>query len=602
MKKVLPVLFIFLFLSGIIQAQEYQEIHRDIFYEAEFWLMEEAYPDALLEYQKLYTQGYENNANINYRMGICYQNIPGEKNKAIPHLEKATKNVSSRYKEGVFKETTAPIDAWLYMGNSYRIDNQLDKAVESYNTYKELLDDDDSETARYTDKQIEAANNAKSAIDNPIYNIREHTGELINSSTADYHPIVTYDEQTMVYMSSLKFYESVLISHMKDGEWTEPRQITSELEPEGKLYVNSMSKDGKVLYLNQEDNFNSDILVSTLDGERWTKAKRLNKWINTKFWESHASISGDGEYLYFISNRKLGQGGMDIWVSHDGEEGWGEPLNLGAGINTELNEDHPFISDDGKVLYFSSQGHHSIGGFDIFYSEKLADGSWTEPKNLGYPINTTDDDLFFYPVGNGKYGYQSLFADENVGSRDIFRYQLFETEAEYLTAIGEVPPEVTEPVVEIPIEVPVVVPPVVEKPTVMYFIRPVFFGFDKYDLTSDARSTLDDLAEILEVFPLLEVQAAGHTDHKGSDSYNMMLSKKRSASVVKYITQKGIDGKRVKSIGKGESYPVARNSMDDGSDSPEGRQLNRRVEILVVKPELPNVKVEEVKVPDNLKK
>ncbi|HEC41986.1 MAG TPA: hypothetical protein ENI20_04080 [Bacteroides sp.] len=601
MKKIQPVLFTFLFLSGIIQAQEYQKVLRDIFYEAEFWIMEESYPDALMEYQKLYTRGYENNANINYRMGICYQYIPGEKSKAIPHLEKATKNVSSRYKEGVFKETTAPIDAWLYIGNSYRIDNQLDKAVESYNTYKELLKDDESEMALYTDKQIEAANNAKIAMENPVYYIREHTGKLINTSTADYNPIVTFDEQTMVYMSSLKFYESVLISHKEDGEWTEPRQITSELEPEGKLYVNSISKDGKVLYLNQEDNFNSDILVSTFEGERWTKAKLLNKWINTKFWESHASISTDGNYLYFSSNRKTGQGGMDIWVSRDGKEGWGEPLNLGAGINTTLNEDHPFISEDGRVLYFTSQGHHSIGGFDIFYSEKLADGSWSEPKNLGYPVNTTDDDLFFSPVGNGKYGYQSLFAEENVGSRDIFRYQLFETEAEYLTAIGK-PPEEPIEVIEPVEEVPVVVPPVVEEPTIMYVIRPVFFDFNKYELTSDTKSTLDDLAEILQVFPLLEVQAVGHTDHKGSDSYNMMLSKKRSASVVSYITRKGIDGKRIKSIGKGEGYPVAKNNLDDGTDSPEGRQLNRRVEIIVLKPELPNVNVEEVKVPDKLKK
>jgi len=136
MKKIGPVLFLFLLLPGVTRAQEYQEVLRNIFYEGEYWLVEESYPDALAEYQKLYTRGYENNANINYRMGICYLNIPGKKEKSIPYLEKAVKNVTPRYKEGIFKETKAPYDAWLYLGNAYRITNELDKAVDAYNTYK----------------------------------------------------------------------------------------------------------------------------------------------------------------------------------------------------------------------------------------------------------------------------------------------------------------------------------------------------------------------------------------------------------------------------------------------------------------------------------
>ncbi len=600
MKRIQPYLFLLFMFSGTIQSQEYQEILRDIFYEAEFWLVEESYPDALMEYQKLYIRGYEYNANINYRIGICYLNIPGEKAKAIPYLEKAVRTITERYKEGIFKETNAPIDAWLYMGNAYRIANELDKAVESYNKYRDLLDDDNSEMAMYADKQIEACNNARKAIDHPVFYIRQHTGDLINTGTSDHNPVVSFDEEVMVYMSKLKFYDAVKLSRKENGVWTEPLQITAELEPEDKLYANSISRDGKELYLNQEDNFNSDIYVSVYEDERWNKAKPLNKLVNTKFWESHASISGDGKFLYLASNRKLGQGGMDIWVSGMGPDGWQEPKNLGAGINTELNEDHPFISEDGKVLYFASQGHYNIGGYDIFYSEKLSDGSWAEPKNLGYPLNTTDDDLFFVPIGNGKYGYQSRFEEDNLGSRDIYRYQIFETEAEYQAAIAP-PPPVEEPVVEQPAE-PVIAPPVQEKPVTMYIIRPVFFEFDKFDLSAEAKTTLDDLVLILEVFPMLEVEAVGHTDHLGSDNYNLMLSKKRSASVVKYISGKGINGKRIMSLGKGESDPVALNTLPGGTDSKEGRKLNRRVEIRVIKPNLPNVKVEEVLVPDKLKK
>jgi outer membrane protein OmpA-like peptidoglycan-associated protein len=141
-----------------------------------------------------------------------------------------------------------------------------------------------------------------------------------------------------------------------------------------------------------------------------------------------------------------------------------------------------------------------------------------------------------------------------------------------------------------------------EEPIVQYIIRPVFFGFDRSDLTQEAKSTLNDLVEILEIYPALEIQAVGHTDHKGPDSYNMMLSKKRSASVVEYIRQKGIDGKRIQSVARGENQPVAINAFPDGKDSPEGRKLNRRVEIVILRPNLPNVRVEEVQVPDALQR
>jgi outer membrane protein OmpA-like peptidoglycan-associated protein len=621
MKKLQPVLLLLILLSGFTRAQEYQEVLRDIFYEAEFWLVEESYPDALVEYQKLYVRGYENNANINYRMGICYLNIPGEKEKSIPYLEKAVQNLTARYKEGIFKETKAPYDAWLYLGNACRVANELDKAVESYNKYKELIDDPDSEMAHYADKQIEACNNAREAMENPVYNIRDHTGELINSGTADFNPVVSYDEQIMVYMTKLAFYDAIKLSRKENGEWTEPVQITPELEPEGKLYVNSLSRDGQEMYLNLEDNFNSDILISVYEDERWTKARPLSKLINTKFWESHACISGDGQHLYMASNRKGGFGGMDIWVSYRSEAGWTEPVNLGQGINTDLNEDHPFLSEDGKVLYFASQGHKNIGGYDIFYAEKLPDGTWAEPRNLGYPLNTTDDDLFFVPIGNGKYGYQALFAEENLGSRDIYRYQMFESEAEYLAALEppaaeEVPDtsllaeepveepaeEPAEEAAEEPGEVLVPVVPAEESPAVSYIIQPVFFAFDKYDLNTEAKARLNRLAEIMELFPAMEIQAVGHTDYIGSENYNLMLSKKRSASVASYITGKGINGRRIKSVGKGEGHPVARNKMPDGSDSPDGRKLNRRVEFQILKPELPNVEIKEVQVPDNLKK
>jgi len=433
------VLLIFLF-AGATCGQEYKEILRDIFYEGEFFLMEEDYVDALGEYQKLLTRGHTNNANVNYRIGVCYLNIPGEKEKAIPFLEKAVGNITNNYKEGVWKETDAPEDAWLYLGNAYRIARELEKATECYNTYLDLLGEETSEMHAYTEKQIQACDNALEAMKNPVYHVKSHTGEVINTGRSDFNPVLSGDEQTMVYMTSLAFYDAIKLSRKENGEWTEPENITPQVESDGDQYASFLSRDGTELYLTKEDEFNSDIYYSTYKDGRWLKSYPLGNLVNTKFWESHACVDPSGENLYLASNRRDSYGGTDIYVSGKTSEGtWGEPVNLGQGINTELNEDHPFISQDGKVLYFASQGHYNIGGYDIFYSERLPDGSWTQPKNLGYPLNTTDDDLFFFPSGNGKLGYQALFEEGNMGSRDIYLYQMFESEQEYQAAIA--PPE-----------------------------------------------------------------------------------------------------------------------------------------------------------------
>ncbi len=603
MRKSLSLIIIsFLFLN-VNYSQEYQEILRNIFLDAEFFLLEESYVDALVEYQKLYDRGYNDNANINYRMGICYLNIPGEKDKSLPYLKKAVQNITERYKEGIFSETRAPIDSWLYLGNAYRILNDLSNAQDSYKKYLELLDDPDSEMAHYTNQEIQACKNAKEAESKPVYYIKENQGEIINGSYSDFNPAVTYDESTMVYMTGLKFYDAIKYTHKENGKWTEPINITPDIQSDGDQYVNSLSADGRELYLNKMDDFNSDIFYSQYQNGRWIKSAPLNKNINTKYWESHASISADGEFLYFTSNRKGGEGGTDIYFSTKDETGdWGIAANLGTGINTKLNEDNPFISEDGKVLYFSSQGHQSIGGYDIFFSVRLPDGTWTQPKNLGYPINTTDDDLFFMPVGGGKYGYQSIFDEDSYGSQDIYRFSLFESEAEYQAALGIVTPEPEpEPVVE-PEPEPEQEPVPEPEPEVKIFvIRAIFFDFDKSDLTAQTRIKLDELAEVMNLYPELVVLVTGHTDAKGSDTYNLALSKRRANSAVSYLKGKGIASEQFQIKGAGENQPVAINSLSDGSDSPDGRKLNRRVVFNILRPQLPQIKIEPIAVPDKLK-
>ena len=169
MKKSIPFILLIFLLPAQIHSQEYQEILRNIFSDAEYFLMDESYPDALVEYQKLYQRGYKDNANINYRIGICYLNMPGEKDKSIPYLAKAAQNTTTRYNEGIFSESKAAIDVFLYLGNAYRVTNELDRAIDAYNHYKQLLGDKESEMIAYANQQIAACNNARTAMNNPVY-------------------------------------------------------------------------------------------------------------------------------------------------------------------------------------------------------------------------------------------------------------------------------------------------------------------------------------------------------------------------------------------------------------------------------------------------
>ncbi len=623
MKRLLIPIICFSFALNTSYSQEYQEILRDIFYEAEFMLANEFYIDALQEYKKLYDRGYEHSANINYRIGICYLNIPGQKEGAVPYLQEAINDLTPRYNEGIFTEHQAPYDAYLYLGNAYRVNNQLESAIFAYGKYKELLNKDDSEMALYADQQIEACNNARIAMETPVYYIRTNMGETINTSSSDYNPVISDNESVLVYMTSLAFYDAIKFSKKVDGEWTEPINITPEIQSDGDQFANFVTRDGTELYLNKADNFNSDIYHSVYIDGKWEKSKPLNKWINTKYYESHACVTADNSTLYFASNRKGSKGGTDIYVSKKDAIGdWGEPLNIGDAINTKLSEDHPFISVDGKTLFFASQGHYSLGGYDVFYSEMQDDGGWSKPVNLGYPVNTTDDDLFFVPVGKGDIGYQSLFADDSYGSRDIYQYRLFPGEAEYLAYLKSLeqqdekpgpepepepviePDQVTEPdqVIE-PDQVtePEPVPEPEPEPSRVFVIQTIFFDFDKYSLTDESKQRLDILSEVLKIFPDVEIVATGNTDAKGTDAYNDKLSKNRANSAMKYLVGKGVDAGRISIEALGEKNPVAINTKADGTDSPEGRTYNRRVEFEISDLPAAQVRIESISVPEHLK-
>jgi tetratricopeptide (TPR) repeat protein len=427
MKRPLLLIWAFILVLMPVGAQKTTQNLKQLFLDAEYFFLNEDYEEALYSYNTLYKRGNTDNANINYRIGQCYLNIPGEKNKAIEYLLKATSNVSSKYQEGIFKETKAPFDSWFFLGNAYRINNQLDKAIECYEQFKQRVGVKNSVAIKIADKEIRACDTAQMMMKSPVYLKTNNLGRPINTSSKDYFPVVSGDESIIVYNTALKFYQAVFFSKRVNNKWTTPLNVTAELQSDGDQYASSLAYDGTELYLRKEDNFEANLMVSKYENGKWAKSKPLNKNINTKFFEGNCSVSKDGLTLYFSSNRAGTIGAMDIYKSERKPNGdWGGAVNLGKPINSEFNEDAPCITEDGKRLYFVSQDHGTMGGYDIFYSDLGSDGRWKEPVNVGYPINTTDDNTFFYPIKNGKVAYIGVYAKEGFGKEDIMRIQLSE--------------------------------------------------------------------------------------------------------------------------------------------------------------------------------
>jgi len=621
MRKPLTLLFFFcltLSLAG-------QDVKQD-FNDGEFFFAEEDYEEALYAFTQVYNRGYQDNANINYRIGQCLLEIPGRKTEAIPYLEKAVGSISERYREGSLREENAPPDALLYLGNAYRINMNLEKACEKYKEYLEYVEPKDEIVRLYSEKQIESCQNAVVAINNPVPVSVGNLGQLIETHSNRYNVVVSHDLQTMAFMGKNPFYNGVYVAvKNEEGLWEKPLNITPSIVSDGNMDVVALSPNGKAMLLATYDQFDSNFYISRYRNGRWNPAVPLDQPINSKFYESHASFSPDGRSIYFSSNRNESIGGMDIFRSDLLEDStWSEPVNLGPLINTPLNEESPYVSADGRYLYFSSQGHNTIGGFDMFYCELQPGGSWGEPVNLGHPLNTTDDDLALSPKSLETEGAMYLFAMGPQNQKEFFKFELIpenatpvpvpfdESEAtmakEVMKEVEKVPEEVAEDIreemadeVEEEVDQETLSEPEVEKAPERYLIRPVFFDFDSYALDAEDRARLDRIAELMGTFPSLELQITGHTDAIGSFEYNQMLSERRAASVADYLVSKGIQKDRLKTRGMSESEHVARNRTQENRDAPRGRALNRRAQFRVSVTGDVIIEMETIEVPEHLR-
>lgn len=371
------------------------------------------------------------NANANFKMGMCYYNSPDESPKALPYLKKASKKITDKYDFFNAAEKNAPYDALYFLGETYLASNQPDSALWMFFQYEDKFD---GNPAISVDRQIRNCINAKNAVKNPRDVTMKNPGKNINSSYAETNPVLTIDNSVMFFASrravkdvSKKIssvngkFDADIYYARKDasGKWEAPVPFKWNTDKdETPLYI---SADGLTLYFSKEVKGQSDIYVSSYVDKVWGSPKAVAE-INSGANETGVSVSADGKYLYFCSDREGGAGRFDIYQCIKTGTKWGAPKNLGPALNTGSSETSPYINPNGKTLFFASNGcRDGMGGYDIFYSELKDDGSWTHPQNMGFPINTTRDDINFYITGGGTRYYATVREDAN--SYDIFKIE-----------------------------------------------------------------------------------------------------------------------------------------------------------------------------------
>jgi hypothetical protein len=421
-----PFIFTILFLGcfSLAFAQSQKEID-ETYRDANSYFYFEDYEEALALYLKIYN-ALPNNSNLDYRIGICYLNISGSKHRAQEYLARAAVNTTKRYNEQSVRETKAPLDAVFYLGNAYFVTNQLAKAEETYDKFFSSIRNEASYNMAYFKHQVNSLKTSRVLQRYPINFIRENLGEPINDRFSNFNPVVSGNGKVLAYTTKRRFQNVVFIAQKQGKGWGKPQNITLDLMVDGNVNTLSLSFNGDRLYLFRDDNHDGNIYVSKFEDSKWTPIQRLNENINTPYYETHASESPDGNTLYFTSNRPNGFGDLDIYVSEKNSLGdWGSPQNLGASINTRFNENSPFLNSSGDLLFFSSEGHNTVGGYDIYFSQIQGDGKWSKPINVGYPLNTTDDEVFFQPIDDGSVGLMAIYDTEGFGETDLHKFDIF---------------------------------------------------------------------------------------------------------------------------------------------------------------------------------
>jgi hypothetical protein len=384
---------------------------------------------ALPSYKDLVKSSGEN-PEYNYRYGVCLLNTNSVKSKAVDPLEKASKAASTKK------------DVWYYLGMAYMNANRWDDAINAFNTSKtnNIL----KPTKDFLDvsRMIEMCNNGKELAAKPIDVKFENMTKIINTPFEEYNPMISADGKTLAFTSRRKgnmggfipelgvYTADLFVSTWRDTIWAKAKSLGATVNSDWDEETVGMTHDGNqlILYFDNMEFF-GDLGVSMAKGRNWQKPIMMSPTINGKSIEGSGCLSNDGQVLYFSSDRKDGQGMSDIWFCIRQTTGeWSTPQNLGPTVNTKYEETDPYISLDGHTLYFCSKGHNSMGGFDIFsttYDSGTA--KWSQPKNLGFPINDADDQISFSMTGNERTAYVAAVREEGLGDKDIYKITFNDT-------------------------------------------------------------------------------------------------------------------------------------------------------------------------------
>lgn len=577
-------------------------------------------------------------AEAHYRLARTYQIMGADEDKSIYHFEKTI---------GLMPDAPVFMDAHLMVGQHYLYQGNYEKAKPFLVKYLSLKPPKTSQVD-IAKKLIATCDFAVEAIKKPLPFKSYPLSKVVNKFALQYFPVLTVDQQTLIFtarnLSQLDRDENLYISTWKDNAWTSPEAISKAINSAGDEGTCSISADGRTLVFTScegRKNFGRcDLFVSYKIGDDWTEPINLGPEINSYSWESQPSLSADGRTLYFVSDRRGGFGKKDIWFSKlESDKHWGAPVNLGPTINTNDEDISPFIHANGTTLFFASKGHLGLGAHDLFISENKK-GSWTTPENLGYPINTHEDQVSLFVTADGKKGYYSLeehrgqqylsavlhefsipealaikynksdylkgtVYDARTKQRIGAKIELFNIGTNYLEAVVESDRKTGEYVSVLTEGAEYAL--YINKDGYLFkslsfdfskkqehksltldiYLEPIqqgakeilnniFFETGKYALELKSQTELDKIHSFLKEHPNLTLEVSGHTDDVGKDADNMELSLKRAKSLHDYLLKVGIPKNRIRFQGYGETRPVVPN------DSEPNRQLNRRIELKVL--------------------
>lgn len=521
---------------------------------------------------------------------------------------------------------------------------QFDDALKAVNKFLSIpkLNDRSIKAGEFRKKTYQfAIDYAQSHPDKNYVFAPKNMGDSINTADLEYFPSLTIDGKKLIFTKRINNKESFYESDRKNGIWGKAFPLVGKINsPEFNVGAQNISQDGQWLVFtgcNFPEGFGScDIYISFLTKNGWSEPQNLGRNVNSEFWESTPSLSPDKRDLYFSSNRPGGYGGKDIWVCHRTETGWSQPENLGPQINTAGDESTPFIHADNQTLYFNSSG---LPGYsekpDLFVTRKQPDGKWGTPENLGYPINTIDDEGSMIVDADGKTAYYSSDKFGSKGGLDIYTFELRKDlrPLRTLWAEGKVYDDKTKAglpstvvltdvdtrqiisklqtdedgnyLVTIPVgknyafnvhrkgylfysqnydmnhvssdsvfHVDIPLEPIAANAKVI--LKNVFFDTKKTDLKPESISELDDVVRLMNENPNMKILISGFTDNVGTKADNLKLSTGRAVSVVNYLLAKRVNNSRLSFKGFGEAKPIATNETE------QGRALNRRTEMSVV--------------------